>query len=71
MSLQDLNIELEDQGAVSRAARTGEAVHIRSGRGGAAPSMLCMPVFGANGLVAGVVQVVGKNGGTGKNVDGG
>lgn len=57
---QDLKIELAHRGAVSDAARNGEAVNVRAGVGGAAPSMLCMPVYGADGLVAGVVQVVGK-----------
>lgn len=57
---QDLKIELKHPGAVSDAARNGEAVNVRAGVGGAAPSMLCMPVYGADGLVAGVVQVVGK-----------
>lgn len=60
---QDLRIELADRGPVSDAARSGEAVHAhggKGGKGGAMPSMLCMPVFGADGQVAGVVQVVGK-----------
>lgn len=45
---------------MSRAARNGEAVSISAERGGTAPSVLCMPVFDSDGLVAGVVQVVGK-----------
>lgn len=48
---------------MSGAARAGEPVCLRAGREGAASaSMLCMPVFGADGAVAGVVQVVGKEG---------
>lgn len=35
---------------------------LRAGGEGAGSSMLCMPVFGADGAVAGVVQVVGKKG---------
>lgn len=67
--LQDLKLGLNDTGPVSGAARTGEAVNLRSGRQGAASSMLCMPVFDPDGLVAGVVQVVGKKG-SGDNKDG-
>ena len=43
---------------------------MRAGPEGAAPSMLCMPVFGADGQVAGVVQVVGKKS-NGKALDSG
>jgi len=67
---QDLKIELGHRGAVSDAARNGEAVVVRAGVGGTAPSMLCMPVYGADGLVAGVVQVVGKKS-NGKSLDSG
>lgn len=67
---QDLKIELDHRGAVSDAARNGEAVNVRAGVGGSAPSMLCMPVYGANGLVAGVVQLVGKKS-NGKALDSG
>lgn len=67
---QDLKIEVEHRGAVSDAARNGEAVNVRAGVGGSAPSMLCMPVYGADGLVAGVVQVVGKKS-NGKALDSG
>eukprot|EP00903_Cladosiphon_okamuranus_P015540 g14346.t1 len=69
-ALQDLKIELGHRGAVSDAARNGEAVNVRAGVGGSAPSMLCMPVYGADGLVAGVVQVVGKKS-NGKALDSG
>ncbi|CAB1097596.1 unnamed protein product [Ectocarpus sp. CCAP 1310/34] len=69
-ALQDLKIELAHRGAVSDAARNGEPVIMPAGAGGAAPSMLCMPVYGADGLVAGVVQVVGKKS-NGKAIDGG
>lgn len=67
---QDLKIELDHRGAVSDAACNGEAVNVRAGVGGSAPSMLCMPVYGADGLVAGVVQVVGKKS-NGKALDSG
>lgn len=67
---QDLKIALEHRGAVSDAARNGEPVIMPAGAGGAAPSMLCMPVYGADGLVAGVVQVVGKRS-NGKALDSG
>ncbi|CAM9687569.1 unnamed protein product [Ectocarpus fasciculatus] len=69
-ALQDLKIELKHRGAVSDAARNGEPVIMPAGAGGAAPSMLCMPVYGADGLVAGVVQVVGKRS-NGKALDSG
>eukprot|EP00752_Nemacystus_decipiens_P010140 g9036.t1 len=69
-ALQDLKIELDHRGAVSDAARNGEAVNVRAGVGGSEPSMLCMPVYGADGLVAGVVQVVGKKS-SGKALDSG
>ncbi|CAM9561884.1 unnamed protein product [Hapterophycus canaliculatus] len=69
-ALQDLKVDLSQRGAVSDAARTGEPVNVRAGSGGAAPSMLCMPVFGADGNVAGVVQVVGKKS-KGKALDSG
>lgn len=68
--LQDLKVELGHQGAVAEAARSGEAVNVRAGREDAAPSMLCMPVYGADGLVAGVVQLVGKTS-NGKALDSG
>lgn len=57
---QEMKLDLNDRGPVSGAARAGEAVCVRAGRDGTAASILCMPVFGADGEVAGVVQVVGK-----------
>lgn len=58
--MQEMKLDLNDRGPVSGAARAGEAVCVRAGRDGTAASILCMPVFGADGEVAGVVQVVGK-----------
>lgn len=55
-----MKLDLNDRGPVSGAVRAGEAVSVRAGKSGAAASMLCMPVLGADGAVAGVVQVVGK-----------
>lgn len=62
---QDLKLSLGDNGPVSRAARMGEAVSVSPQANGnpsasATQAVLCMPVLGADGLVAGVVQVVRK-----------
>lgn len=59
-SEQDLKLDLADSGPVSRAAQSGEAVIIPPASGSDSPSTLCMPVFEADGSVAGVVQVLKK-----------
>ncbi|CAM9499185.1 unnamed protein product [Discosporangium mesarthrocarpum] len=58
---KDLKVYVADGSPVAVAARNGTTVNIERGQGGSAP-MLIMPVFGADGHVAGVVQVLDKRG---------